>query len=367
MKYKLEPLLLEAKQIKSFMEKNKKIPTSCKLSTGEKITPYTISYLLSAAIHDKFKHPTYESINVRVYDPTKRYADTISDENVYTNDYLVMANNFISFSMKYHRVPRFVTIPNSEKVSFEAYLYAISKIANYYKQNNTLPKYCNFNKTFVEVKQTSNNTSKKTSNKSTSTKAKTVNSNIFTSNPHYYEKGCNKLGQCTPYYCGPHSIHQAIRKFNITKYSESDIAKMCGTTTSGSDHKGMLTAISKISKSTGIQLKAEWKTFSSLGKDTNSRFLALGKLISKPNIAMIGHIGYQGAGSSATGALFGHYECLDKINDTTKYVRALNSLGTKKSDGSYPGHLQDRTYNLQATFFKNTPGNQPGLLIITKI
>jgi len=273
-----------------------------------------------------------------------------------------MISRFNDYCSRNNRVPSYVvTIRN--KADFTTYLYACCKILNYYKDNKTLPKTCLFTSSYIDVYQKS--TAKTKNNQSTSTSTN-ANIGIYTSSPHYLNENCNRLGQCTSYYCAPHSIHQAIRKFGITKYNEKQLAGWCGTTSYGTDHSGINTCIAKISKETGIKLSVQWKNFSDLGNTRDDRFLALGKLICKPNKAVLCHIGYQGAGQTASGTIFGHYECLDKINTKTKYVRALNSLGTKKSDGSYNGHLQDRPYSLQATYFRNTPGWQKAICIITK-
>ena len=374
MKYKTKPLQLEAKQIQTFIENNKRIPLACTLTNGVTLSPYSIAYLLSKAIQDNFKNNEYDLINVRIYDPSKPYNDTIQNENVLKDDYIWMINNFINFCNKYHRVPRFITTKKSEtKVSFELYMYCICKIIIFVDKNKYLPNYCNFNKGFKSNNATNKETSKKNNKQSTSSKTKTSNcSNPYTSTPHYLSAGCNRLGQCTSYWCGPHSIHQILKKFGITKYSEKQIAAYAGSTTKGTDHLGINTAIAKISKATGVKLKVEWKTFSSLGKDANARFLALGKLLCKSNVAVLCHIAYAYAGKQAItkntpqSQIFGHYEVLDKVNVKTHYVRALNSLGTKKADGSYPGHIQDRPYGVQASFFANTPGGQAALCIITK-
>ena len=264
-----------------------------------------------------------------------------------------MAKRFVTYCESNKRVPAYITTPKGVKVSYELFAFCVNKIVVFIDKNGYYPNYCIFNKG---------------DNKPTTTNSKTTNtcSNPYKSNPHYTSNGCNKLGQCTPYYCGPHSIHQAIRKFGITKYSEKQLASWCGTTTNGTDHNGINTCIAKVSKETGIKLISEWRNFSDLGATADERFKALAKILCKNNKAVLTHIGYQGSGESATGSLFGHYECIDTINTSTKTVRALNSLGTKQSDGSYPGHLQNRSFNLQATFFKNTPGGQKAILIITK-
>lgn len=189
-------------------------------------------------------------------------------------------------------------------------------------------------------------------------------SNPYTSRPHYTSEGCNKLGQCTPYFCGPHSIHQALRKFGITNISESTLAGWAATTTSGTDHQGLNTAIAMASKKSGVKLSVEWKNFSDFGKTTGERFKAIGKLICQKNKAAFFHIGYQCSGQCTSGTVFGHYEMLDKINTSTGYVRALNSLGSKCGSNSYCGHLQDRKFSVQAHFISNI--SQKSVCIITK-
>lgn len=369
MKYKANALKIEASQIKQYIEKNKKIPKACTLSTGEILSPYSIAYLLSSIVNDKSKQKDYDLSNVIIYNPAKMYVDTISNENVMKDDYLVMIKNFLNFCEKNHRVPRFVTTQKSRtRVSFELYLYCICKIVMFIDKNKVLPNYCNFNKGFVSDSSTSNKTVKKEVKQSTSTSKKVAISKKirFVSQPHYLTLGCGKLGQCTKYLCGPHTTHQALKKFGITKFTEKEIAKWCGTTTKGTSHQGINTAIAKISKLTGIKLTIKWVNFSDMGKTDDERFEAIGKLLEDPNTAVIWHIAYSGEGEKIDDHPIGHYEYIDIINISTKYVRALNSLGKIKSDGSYPGHLQDRKFSVQSYFAKHTTGGQPALGIIKK-
>jgi hypothetical protein len=93
---------------------------------------------------------------------------------------------------------------------------------------------------------------------------------------------------------------------------------------------------------------------------------AIGELLNKSNVAVGWHILYCDSGSATTGGRYGHYEVIDKINTKTQYVRALNSLGVKRRNGTYMGHLQDRSYAVQDYYAKHTPGNQKAILIITK-
>ena len=374
-------IIQEAKEVKNFVEKNKKLPLYCTIG-GNQYSIYTASYLFAKLLTT----PKNKTINViNASGPSTTYKGTIN-EKILVNDYRNMIRRFVLYVESNKKVPSYITTVKSKtKVQYDLFVYCMCKIIVFYYNNfNNYPSYCMFNisdikntakATSVSAKKvtttsTSNKTtiSKTATNKKAKVAAKTTTKcqNPYTSSPHYTAHGCNKLGQCTKYFCGPHSIHQAIKKFGITKYNEKTIASWAGTTSAGTGHPGINTAIAKISKETGIKLTVKWKNFSDMGNTVNERFENVAKLLCKDNVAIIWHIAYIDGGNSTQGTHFGHYEYIDKINTQTKFVRALNSLGDKQNDGSYSGRLQDRAYNIQAYFARNTPGNQQALCIITK-
>ena len=102
-----------------------------------------------------------------------------------------------------------------------------------------------------------------------------------------------------------------------------------------------------------------------MGSSVGERFKNLGELLCNPNKGVFCHIGYQGDGSEAIGTIYGHYEVLDIVNTSSKYVRALNSLGSKCGDPCYCGHLQDRRFDVQSKFLANI--GQKSICIITKV
>ena len=262
-----------------------------------------------------------------------------------------MIGRFNDYCSKNGRVPAYVvTIRN--KADLTTYLYGVCKILNYYKQNGTLPNSCLFTSSYIDVNK--KEATKTKNNQSTSTSSNS-NNEVYTSSPHYLNTGCNNLGQCTSYYCGVHSVHQVLRKFGITKYNENKLAAWAGTTTAGTDHQGILTAISKASNG---NLKAKWVNFSSLGKNTDERFKALGKLINRSDTDCIIHNLYR--------LKYGHYETIHKIDHTNKTVYVLNSLGDKCGTNSYCGYIEKRTYNEYSKYIANTPANQPSICLITK-
>ena len=368
MKYKANALKIEASQIKQYIEKNKKIPKACTLSTGETLSPYSVAYLLSLAAKNNAKSVSYDLVNVIIYHPSKGYVDTINDKDVMKKDYMIMIDNFIKFCKKYHRVPRYITVPSLDvKVSFELYLYAISKIVVFIDKNKKLPNYCNFNKSFISNSQKVTTTVKKEVKQSTSTSKKTNTcSNPYTSKPHLTD---SDLGQDTPYGCANNSEQQALYKLTGKRFKESELAKLSGTTSKGTGHQGINTCIAAISKKTGVNLTVEWMYFSDLGKTIEERFEALAKIICKSNKAVITHIKYINGGedvATSTNKGFGHYETIEKIDIKKKTVRVLNSLGTKKANGGYVGKLQERPYRIEASYLAYTSGGQKAICIITK-
>ena len=367
MKYKASALKIEASQIKQYIEKNKKVPKACTLSTGETISPYSIAYLFSLMVKDTLKNSTYDLINVIIYNTGKAHKDTINAD-VVKKDYMIMIDNFLKFCRKYHRVPRYITVPSLEvKVSFELYLYAISKIVLFIDKNKKLPKYCNFTKSFSSNTKKVTSTVKKEVKKSTSTSKKTNTcSNPYTSSPNLPE---SERGQNTSYGCANNGEQEALYKLTGKIFKESELAKLSATTTKGTSHSGINTCIAAIAKKLGIKLTVKWVNFSSLGKTMDERFEALGKIICQSNKAVITHIAYMNGGEepfNPKDKWFGHYEPIKSINTKTKTVKVLNSLGYKKASGGYKGHIQDRSFKVEASYLANTSGGQPSICIITK-
>ena len=341
MKIQKNIIITEAKQIKSFIEKNKKIPLACTLSTGQIISPYSIAYLLSKAIKDTLKHDEYNLVNVIIYHPTKRYIDTIIDENVLKDDYLVMIQNFLNFCEKYHRVPRFVTTQKSKtKVSFELYLYCMCKIIIFLEENKTLPNYCNFNKGFTSNTATSKGTSKNNNGQSTST----------CTNPYNSNKGCDAMGQNNSWYCGVSALQKCLYKLGIKNVTQKQLASACGTTTSGTSHNGIRTGVAWAGKKYNVKLSVKEDYFS------NYTLKQLHDIICNPKKAIICHNLYR--------MKYGHYESWKSVDVTNKTIDVINSLGNKCDYGCYCGYIEKRNYNTQKQYCNGI--SQKSLLIITK-
>lgn len=178
---------------------------------------------------------------------------------------------------------------------------------------------------------------------------------VYVSSPHWTGTGCNKLGQCNGYFCGPHSIRQCLAKQDIDNYTEATIASYAGTTTAGTGHAGLNTAIAYIARKEGIKISVEWKNFSDLGNTTTERFKALGELISTQNKGVFLHGLYQYKD--------GHYEVIKEVNLNNNTVLVLNSLGSKCNSPAYCGKLERRSFSTMAGYLKGI--SQKSVCILT--
>ena len=229
-----------------------------------------------------------------------------------------------------------------EHVTLEKYKDLKTRYDTWIKNNGKEPNFLYMNKT----EKTKMNT----------TQPNNTNTTTFTVS-HLCEKtGGNCLGQITGYHCGPHSIKQALRKFGITKYTEATIAGYAGTTTAGTGHGGLETAIATIAKKEGINLKVEWKNLSDFGSTQKERFKKLGELMTTQNKTLFLHLLYRNQ--------YGHYECVKTINTNNSNLTVPNSLGNKCSAPAYCGYMESRTYSTEQSYIAGI--SQKSVCIITK-
>lgn len=363
-KAKTNLILQEATEIRQFMEKNKRIPLTCTISNVQ-FSIYSTAYLMALALQDTFKKTEYTLHSVVRYN-TNTHSDTIN-EKVKVEDYKVMVDHFIRYCQEKNRVPSYITTSKSKtEVSFELFVYCLSKILDYYRNNKRLPNYCEFKRTDLQLKKSSKANTNKSTSSSTSTAKKTTTSTAtakaavkkitkYVQTNLLENIGCKGRGQCTPYYCSCNALQQMFYRLTGILVPEKTIAAWAGVTTSGVGHAGIETAVAKFNKTYKKNLKITWKNFSDLGKNTNERFLALGKLISKANTAVFFHLLYR--------MLYGHYEPIKSIDTSTHMLEILNSLGTKNSEGSYQGYVENRTYTTQQSYISAM--NQKSVCIIT--
>ena len=160
---------------------------------------------------------------------------------------------------------------------------------------------------------------------------------VYHSGPHWIANGCNKKGQCTSYYCACCSTRQQLSKQDIDDYLQGKLAGYMGTTSGGTSHYGIETALATIARQKGIKIKVEWKNFSDLGNTVRERFEAFGKLLMQSNVGIILHTLYKNR--------FGHYETVQEVNMNNNTCTILNSLGNKCGGATFCGYTEIRSFN----------------------
>lgn len=180
---------------------------------------------------------------------------------------------------------------------------------------------------------------------------------IFTNSKLCEKSGGDCLGQVTGYHCGPHSVKQALRRFGITGYSEKTIGQYAGTTSAGTGHAGLETAIATIARREGITLKVQWYNFSDLGSTQKERFRKYGDLMTDTNKAVFHHELYRNQ--------YGHYSILKTVNTNTSNLTVANSLGSKCGSPAYCGYMESRPFNTQVSYIKGI--SQKSICVITKV
>lgn len=317
--------------IKNYIEKNKTFPSTVTINKT-KYTYGQAAYILCYAVNN----PNKSAEVFTVANAPNANGDSIN-ENITKDDYKDIARRTASFIKSNKACPNYATTKKSKKkLRPRVFIYMMARIvAWYYNNNKTLPNYANANSAYFK----SNSTAKST----------TQSGNQL--NAYLTSQGCSGMGQCTGYYCGPNSLQQCFYRLTGIKVSESTIASVAGTTTSGTDHAGLNTAVAWFNKKYNKKVKIVWKNFSDLGSTDTERWKALQSYINKGAVFI--HLLYRDQ--------WGHYEVpKDVSNDTCKI---LNSLGDSCGSGTYCGYIENRSRATEKRYIQGI--SQKSVAILT--
>lgn len=329
-----------ANSIKTYVEKNKTFPNTITVD-GTQYTYGQMAYILAYAINNLGKPADVFTVN----GASKSTGDTIN-ENIVTSDYKDIAKRVANYIKTHKQCPNYATTAKSKKrLRPRVFIYMFARIIVWYNNHKSLPNYANANSGYF------------TGVASTTTTTNNC-SNPYISTPHPTTSGCNGMGQNTSTYCGPSALHKALYKFGIRDITQKQLAKWAGTGSAGTSHSGLETAIAKVNKQKGTNITFKWYNLSDLG------WKKIGELLCKPNTAVFAHILYKNGGTCNGSGNFGHYELITKVNLSTKYVKVLNSLGSR-CGRCYCGYYQDRTMMCEERFIKGI--SQKSIAVLTKL
>ena len=157
-------------------------------------------------------------------------------------------------------------------------------------------------------------------------------------------EGCSGMGQCTGYYCACNSLQQCFYRLTGIKVDEKTIAGWAGTTSDGTDHYGINTAVAKFNKKYDKNIKITWYNFSELSWDKISDFIKKG--------AVFFHLLYRNK--------WGHYEPIKSVGD---YLKILNSLGDSCGGSTYCGYIETRSKSEQKSYISGI--SQKSVAVLT--
>ena len=330
-----------ASETKKYIEKNKKIPSKIKVGNKE-YTYGQIAYILSFAVNNHKKAATVFAVK-----GASKATGNIVDEKVLADDYKDIAKRIASYIAKNKQCPNYATTKKSKKkLRARVFIYMLARIVNYLYVKGKYPKHATVKSSFFNPKATVKQTTTKTT---TATTTKTTTTKLYS---YMTNEGCAGMGQCTGYTCGPNSLQQMFYRLTGIKVSESAIAEAAGTTTDGTDHEGLNTAVQWFNNKYKKNVKITWKNFSELGSSASERWTTLKKYMK--NGAVFIHLLYRDQ--------WGHYEVILEVRDDD--LRILNSLGDYCSYPAYCGYIETRSKSEQLSYINGISQKSVAILTI---
>ena len=151
------------------------------------------------------------------------------------------------------------------------------------------------------------------------------------------KEGCSGMGQCTGYYCACNALQQCFYRLTGILVPESTIAGWAGTTSDGTGHPGIETAVKMFNRKYDATVQIKWFNFSELGNSNKARWAKVKALMAKG--ALFFHLLYRNQ--------YGHYEVPKSVDDVLKI---LNSLGDRCNYPAYCGYIETRTRGEQESY-----------------
>ena len=290
---------------------------SASLSKTQNYT--TLAYLFSKSILNLGK-----DIGVKYVPQNSNPQSTHINGGIGIKNCFKLCELMVNWVEKHNEAPSYLRF-NDKKIGIWVWTYATARILAYYNKTGKLPQ----KQIVTDVPFKKKETPKKT----------------YKKYGHATRSGCDNMGQNTPYFCGVHSLQEVFRNLTGIVVSQSTLASVAGTTTDGTDHDGLNTAVAWFNRNYNKNLKVEWKNFSDLG------WGGIKKIVDSSNQDCVIHNCYRNQ--------WGHYEVINNVSDN---ITVQNSLGDSCGD-CYCGYIEYRTQSEFRSYINGI--SQKSIMVIT--
>jgi hypothetical protein len=157
----------------------------------------------------------------------------------------------------------------------------------------------------------------------------------------------HNMDQDTKYYCAPFVDAQILYELYGIDVAEKYLAEQAGTTTSGTGHPGIISAVTIGAAKYGHSVQASFQNFSDTG------WKLLGEMVADPNIGIGLHVLYR----NHIG--WGHYMYPVLIDLNKKIITCIDSLNDADTITVSFAEFEK--------WIANTPGGQPSVFKVKKL
>ena len=234
-------------------------------------------------------------------------------------DYIQLAKDLVYFCEKKGRMRNYLDY-KGKRIRCRLYVYMFAKVLAYRNEHDDFPNYVDIDyKAFYPPK-------------------------VEQLHSYLTDEGCSGMGQCTGYYCACNSLQQCFYRLTGIHVSEDTIAGWAGTTSDGTDHEGINTAVAQFNRKYNKNVKITWYNFSELSWSKIDNLLE--------NSAIFFHLLYRNQ--------WGHYEPIKSVNDD---LSILNSLGDRCGGNTYCGYIEIRSKSEQQSYINGI--SQKSVAVLT--